>query len=101
MLADGLVYIDPAGQGRASSWDNWRWRLSSRGIQAATGGGFEPRDPEGFLTRLRRNCPELEPAAERYVREALAAFNARCFLATSVMLGVAAEQVLADSPPLS
>ncbi len=88
-----LVYIDPAGQAHAQTWDNWRWRLSARGIQAATGGSWEPRDPEGYLRRLRRRVPDLDEAAETYVREALSAFNARCFLACSVMLGVASEQV--------
>jgi hypothetical protein len=93
LLGDGLVYLDPAGQGGAGTWDNWHWRLSSMGIQAASGGSWEPRDPERYLERLRIRAPGLDAAAEAYVREALRAFNARCYLATSVMLGVAAEQV--------
>ncbi|WP_329521557.1 hypothetical protein [Spirillospora sp. NBC_01491] len=91
MTADGLIYLDPNGQG--SSTDNWRWRLSERGRAAATGGPWEPYDPEGYLTRLRHQIPGLDPVALRYVQEALGAFNARCFLASSVMLGVASEQV--------
>ncbi len=91
MTADGLIYLDPDGQG--SGTDNWRWRLSERGRAAATGGSWEPYDPEGYLTRLRRQVPDLDPVALRYVKEALGAFNARCFLASSVMLGVASEQV--------
>lgn len=50
------------------------------------------RDPKGYLIRLRREAPELDDLAARYVREALRAFNARCYLACSVMLGVASEQ---------
>lgn len=91
MTADGLIYLDPNGQG--SSTDNWRWRLSERGRAAATGGPWEPYDPEGYLTRLRRQIPDLDLVALRYVQEALGAFNAGCFLASSVMLGVASEQV--------
>lgn len=93
LVADGLVYLDPAGQEHATSWDNWRWQLSQRGIQAATGGSWEPRDPERYLERLTTRCPDLDDAAFAYVGEALQAFNARCYLASSVMLGVAAEQV--------
>lgn len=93
LVGEGLVYIDPAGQGRASSWDNWLWKLSATGIQAATGGSWEPRDPEGFLKRLRQRAPTLDDAALVYMREALRSFNARCYLASSVMTGVAAEQV--------
>lgn len=93
LVSEGLVYLDPAGQG-GSSTDNWRWRLSAVGITAASGGSWEPRDPEGYLRRLRSHQPPLDPAALDYVEEALRAFNARCYLATSVMLGVASEHVV-------
>jgi hypothetical protein len=92
LVADGLVYLDPAGQG--SGTDNWQWRLSATGIQAISGGTWEPRDPEGYLKRLRRHSPKIDPVAIRYLSEALSAFNARCYLATSVMLGVASESVV-------
>lgn len=62
------------------------------GLAAAGGGAWEPRDPEGYLSRLRGEAPGLDDLAVRYVREALRAFNARCYLACSVMLGVASEQ---------
>lgn len=90
LVGEGLVYLDPEGQGI----DNWRWKLSSTGTQAATGGGWEPRDPEGYLRRLKRHSPPIDSVAVHYVREALSAFNARCYLATSVMLGVASERVV-------
>lgn len=89
LVADGLVYLDPAGQ----ATDNWRWRLSAAGIRVVSGWPWEPRDPEGYLRRVRREVPDLDPLAMRYLEEALRAFNARCYLATSVMLGVASEQV--------
>lgn len=91
LVADGLVYLDTDGQG--SGTDNWRWKLSAAGVRVVEGGPWEPRDPDGYLRRLRRQVPELDPLAVRYVEEALRAFNARCYLATSVMLGVASEQV--------
>lgn len=90
LVADGLVYLDPSGQG--SGTDNWQWKLSADGRTAAAGGAWEPRDPEGYLRRLRREAPGLDDLAVRYVQEALQAFNARCYLACSVMLGVASEQ---------
>jgi hypothetical protein len=90
LVAEGLVYLDPAGQ---SGMDNWHWRLSENGLAAAGGGSWEPRDREGFLRRLRRQKPALDPRAITYLDEALRAFSARCYLSTSVMLGVAAEQV--------
>ncbi|HSH59870.1 MAG TPA: hypothetical protein VK988_09575 [Acidimicrobiales bacterium] len=92
LVGEGLVYLDPAGQG--SSTDNWRWSLSSVGVRAAAGGTWEPRDPEGYLRRLRAHTPQVDPVALSYVEEALRAFSARCYLATSVMLGVASERVV-------
>lgn len=92
LVGEGLIYLDPAGQG--SGTDNWRWRPSSVGMRAATSGAWEPRDPEGYLRRLRNHSPAIDPAALSYVEEALRAFNARCYLATSVMLGVASERVV-------
>ncbi|GAA4756468.1 hypothetical protein GCM10023328_45300 [Modestobacter marinus] len=89
LVGDGLAYLDRAGQG--SGTDNWRWRASALGIKVAAGGGWEPRDPTGYLKRLRERAPSMDVATLRYVEEALGAFNARCFLATSVMLGVASE----------
>lgn len=92
VACDGLVYLDTVGQG--SGTDNWQWKLSKTGIQAISGGTWEPRDPEGYLNRIRRHSPDIDPVAIRYLSEALSAFNARCYLATSVMLGVASERAV-------
>lgn len=92
LVGEGLVYLDPGVQG--SGTDNWRWKLSSVGVSAVESGNWEPRDPEGYLRRLRCHSPEIDPLVLRYVEEALRAFNARCYLATSVMLGVASERIL-------
>lgn len=90
LVGEGLIYLDPAGQGNSQA--NWRWKLSSIGLKAVSGGSWEPRDPEGYLRRLRQLVPDLDSVVLRYVEEALGAFNARCYLAASVMLGVASEQ---------
>lgn len=90
LVGEGLVYLDTNGQG--SGTDNWEWRLSADGKRAAQGGTWEPRDPDGYLKRVRREIPDLDELVELYLTEALRSFNGRCFLATSVMLGVAAER---------
>src|SRR4051812_30279772 len=72
LLADGLVYIDHAHQG--SSSDNWRWKLSERGLKVVSGGPWEPYDPEGYLRRMRRQVPDLHPIAHQYLEESLQAF---------------------------
>ena len=90
LVGEGLLYLDTAGQG--SGTDNWQWRLSADGQRIAKGGSWEPRDPDGYLDRVRREIPDLDEFVEMYLTEALRSFNGRCYLATSVMLGVAAER---------
>jgi hypothetical protein len=90
LVGDGLVYLDTTGQG--SGTDNWQWRLSADGQRVAKGGTWEPRDPDGYLGRIRREIRDLDGLVELYLTEALQSFNGRCYLATSVMLGVAAER---------
>ena len=86
-----MIYLDPDRQG--SGTDNWRWRASDHGRQVAGGGNWEPRDSDGYLRRLRSFRQPIDEGALLYVEEALRAFRARCYLATSVMLGVAVESV--------
>lgn len=90
LVSEGLIYLDTAGQGSGS--DNWRWCLSADGNRVVSGGTWEPRDPDGYLARIRREIPDLDQLVELYLTEALHSYNARCYLATSVMLGVAAER---------
>lgn len=90
LVGEELLYLDTAGQG--SGTDNWQWRLSADGQRIAQGGSWEPHDPDGYLDRVRREIPDLDELVEMYLTEALRSFNGRCYLATSVMLVVAAER---------
>lgn len=90
LLADGLVFIDFAGQ---SSADNWKWALTERGARAARGDrDYEPDDPEGYLALLESRLSGLDPGVKVYATEALNSYAARCYVASSVMLGVASER---------
>lgn len=77
-------------------WSRCRRQLAlaadDNGITRRNRWEWEPRDTQGFLRRLRAAAPALDPLAVRYVEEALRAFTARCYLASSVMLGVASER---------
>lgn len=90
LVGEGLLYLDTAGQ--QSSTDNWRWCLSADGRHVVKGGTWEPRDSQGYLARIRGEIPDLDNLVALYITEALRAFNGRCYLAASVMLGVAAER---------
>jgi hypothetical protein len=97
LVSDGLVFVDYT----QPSPDNWVWVLSERGQRvAASGADYEPDNPEGYLRVLRIRIPEIDEQVFLYVREALGAYAASCYLASSVMLGVASErafQLLGES----
>jgi hypothetical protein len=98
LVADGLVYVDFDQQ---SAPENWKWRLTERGTRAVRADReYEPDDPEGYLALLEDRLSGLDAGVTVYASEALHAYGARCFLASSVMLGVASErafQLLAEA----
>lgn len=89
LVSQGLAFTDM----QESSHENWMWHLSDLGRKAAESEcEFDPHDPEGYLKRLQSKVANLDPSVLMYSREALTAFNSACYLATSVMLGVASEK---------
>lgn len=86
LVVEQLVFID-FHQPESS---NWAWYLTSRGAQVVASGTYDPVDPDGYLRRLQA-IPELDPGIAVYAREALVSFEGKCFLASTVMLGVASE----------
>lgn len=89
LLSQGLLYADY----RQESPSNWQWALSQRGRQVVeSGDDYSPDDPERYLDRLQRKVLGIDELILRYTSEALRAFEASCYLATTVMLGVAAER---------
>jgi hypothetical protein len=90
LVAQELVFIDPGTQ---TSSSNWQWALTERGRKVAEGADdYEPYDPEGYLAAIRSRTPDIDDLVMVYAGEALSAFKARCYLASSVMLGVASER---------
>ncbi len=65
--------------------------LTERGRRAANGEEFNPDDPARYMERLLGAAPKTSETTKQYLREALKSYEQECFLASSVMLGVAAE----------
>ena len=65
--------------------------LGREGNEAAKEKEFFPDYPPGYKKLLAEKVPLMSKIVERYTREALDAFSKKCYLATTVMLGVAAE----------
>lgn len=70
----------------------WPWfRLSRFGESEDARQPFRFHDTGSYLAMILKTVPDLLPAAKMYLEEAVAAFYSGCFLAATVMLGVAAE----------
>lgn len=96
LLSEGLVYLDYTQPAPS----NWAWVLTERGLRAARSTEYEPNDPQEYLRTLKERIPQLDELVLLYAEEALGAYNSRCYLASSVMLGVASErafQLLAEA----
>ena len=69
-------------------------QITEFGIACLDAGQINPMDPDGYLTRLDAEVPNLHPVARAYVEESLTCLRQRCVKACAVMLGCAAEQIL-------
>lgn len=97
MVGDGLIYIDIEQPGPG----NWELRLTEKGKNVLkSDDDFNPYDPDGYIDRLKGRIPDLDDVVLLYAKESLRSFNSDCYLAASVMLGVASERaflLLAES----
>ncbi len=80
--------------GMNSSNPNLPWiSLTDFGRKCLEGGGdILPYDPDGYLGALKDDVPDLDSDVFLYISESLQAFRRGLMLASTVMLGVAAEK---------
>lgn len=70
------------------------FHVTEWGKKAIQDGGIAPYDPDGYLTRLKRDIPNLDPVIESYLNESLHTFRIGCLLSSTVSLGCASEKAL-------
>lgn len=87
LVAQGLAYIDYS----QPAPENWALFLTESGLAAARDEAINPDNSGDYLKRLKESAPEASEVVLRYTQEAITAYNARCYLASAVMLGVASE----------
>ena len=87
LVAQGLAYLDFS----QSAVENWELHLTDAGAGALADVGLNPDNPQAFLAQLAQRVPATSPTVLLYLREALATYAHRCYLASAVMLGVASE----------
>jgi hypothetical protein len=68
--------------------------ITEHGKKVLEAGQMTPHDPDGYLERIKKDSPAVDPITLLYLGEALQTFRRGNQLATAVMVGVAAENVL-------
>jgi hypothetical protein len=69
--------------------------LTEQGKRALSHVSRDPANPSGYLSSLRSKVT-LSEVVNSYVEEALHTWNAGCFKATAVMIGVASEALILE-----
>ena len=67
--------------------------ITSYGKKVLEAGEIIPHDPDNYLTHLKKTIPNLDPLVLMYIEESVQCFLRNNQIASSVMLGVAAEAV--------
>jgi len=91
LVARRLIFI-----GGDRSLSQCRVCLTERGQRVANGEQFNPDDPMRYMERLLEVAPRTSDTTQQYLRESLKSYEQECFLASSVMLGGAAEETCLD-----
>lgn len=87
LVSRGLAYIDTSSQ----STHHWELKLTSVGRESARNADFNPESPAAYVTDVRRELPETSDLVMLYLGESVHAYEQGCYMASAVMLGVAAE----------
>jgi hypothetical protein len=69
-------------------------RVTEYGQKCFEAGELTAHDPDDYLLRLRTACPTIDDTTLLYIGEALDTFRVGKHLSTTVMVGVAAENML-------
>ena len=69
-------------------------RVTDYGVKCFEAGELTAHDPDDYLKRLRTACPSIDETTLLYTEEALDTFRVGKHLAATVMIGVAAENML-------
>ena len=98
VIAKELAYLDFSRETDVFAGNPAKWWLypTQRGTQAADDTLPNPDLPDKYLQRFAEDIPDAPESVQRYVREALSAYGARLYMASAVMLGVAAEGAFLD-----
>jgi len=89
LLIEGIV----APGMNSSNLDLPRFHITEHGRKVLASSEPQPYDPTGYLARLRERVPSPDPTVSAYLAESQETFRKANLVASTVMLGIAAERV--------
>jgi hypothetical protein len=89
LLIEGIV----APGMNSDNLDLPRFHITEHGRKVLASSEPQPYDPTGYLSRLRERVPSPDPTVSAYLAESLETFRKANLVASTVMLGIAAERV--------
>ncbi len=95
LISRGLAYVDLS----AGNWDNATFNLTTLGRAVAEDPDFNPESGITYMDQVLATVPNASPTVIQYVTEGHRAYEARCYFATAVMVGVASEAAFLEMAP--
>jgi len=75
--------------------DTWPWlSLTEYGKKVIQSSQPVPNDPAGYLDRIEREIPQLDPIIKKYLSESIRTYNINQLLSATITLGCASEKSL-------
>ncbi len=88
-----LIIERVLNMGRPGVGGGWPFlKVSSYGREVLSSSSPIPHDPSGYLGRLRREVPEIDPIILIYMKESLRTYSIGAILSSTVTLGCASEK---------
>ena len=88
------IFILGNSTGGTGAWMLPYYRLTKYGQEVVNTTEYQPHDPEGYLSRIKSEIPNIDKVIVRYLEEGLSCFRRNLLLAAAVMIGCAAEKAM-------
>ena len=92
LISKRMAYIEMS----QPSASNWSICLTERGANAADRTKINPDNDSAYIAEINKTIPQFSETASLYLQESLTAFSSECYLASTMMLGVATEACFYD-----
>lgn len=93
MVAQQILYIDlPRNTVTGNTY--YAFDITEYGLQVLSAGKPIPHDPDGYLSYLKSEIPNIDDVIYSYVAESISAYNHHLLLSATTAIGCASEKAL-------